>query len=94
MLQDVPKADVIITNPQHFAVALAYSVGSDDAPTVVAKGQGHIALRIKEIDVDSKVEIFEAPPLARALYFTVEVGEFIPADLFHSVAQVIAMSMA
>ena len=90
MLQDVPQADVIITNPQHFAVALAYSVGSDDAPSVVAKGQGHIALRIREIGVDSKVEIFEAPPLARALYFTVEVGEFIPADLFQSVAQVIA----
>ena len=90
MLEDVPTADVVITNPQHFAIALLYDVSKDEAPTVVAKGKNLMAQRIRERAQDSEVEIFEAPLLARALYFTTEVGGFIPPGLFFAVAQVIA----
>ena len=90
MLEDVPTADVIITNPQHFAIALLYEVSREDAPKVVAKGKNLMAQRIKEKAMDSSIEIFEAPLLARALYFTTEIGGFIPPGLFFAVAQVIA----
>ncbi|MAW33710.1 MAG: flagellar biosynthesis protein FlhB [Proteobacteria bacterium] len=90
MLEDVPKADVVITNPQHFAVALVYDMNSQSAPRVLAKGQDFMALRIKEKARESGVEIFEAPPLARALYFSVDIGFCIPEALFQAVAQVIA----
>ena len=90
MLQDVPKADVVITNPEHFSIALSYDQSSEDAPRVVAKGKGFIAAKIREIANDNKVYIFEAPTLARAIYFTTEIGERIPAALYMAVAQVIA----
>ena len=90
MLEEVPGADVIVTNPQHFAVALVYEMDKEDAPRVVAKGKGFMALKIRELAGEHDVEIFEAPPLARALYFTTEIGARIPADLFYAVAQVIA----
>ena len=89
-LDDVPSADVIITNPQHFAVALVYEMDKEDAPRVVAKGKNFMAKRIRERATDNSVEIFESPLLARALYFTCDVGMYIPAGLFHAVAQVIA----
>ena len=90
MLEDVPSADVIITNPQHFSVALKYDMDTADAPRVVAKGKDFMALQIRKIANEHEVEIFEAPPLARSLYFTTEIGAFIPEALFYSVAQVIA----
>ena len=90
MLEEVPTADVVITNPQHFAIALLYDVSKDEAPKVVAKGKNLMAKRIRERAQDAEVEIFEAPLLARALYFTTEVGGFIPPGLFFAVAQVIA----
>lgn len=90
MLQDVPKADVIITNPEHFAIALSYDQESEDAPKVVAKGKGFLAGKIREIASEHKIQIFEAPVLARAIYFTTEIGAAIPAALYMAVAQVIA----
>ncbi len=89
MLLDVPEADVIIVNPTHFSVALRY----DDnlvAPIVVAKGVDHMALKIREIAKHNNVEIFSAPPLARALYRHSEVGETIPSELYLAVAQILA----
>ncbi len=89
MLLDVPEADVVIVNPTHFSVALRY----DDnliAPVVVAKGVDHMALKIREIAKHNKVEIFSAPPLARALHRHSEVGEAIPSELYLAVAQILA----
>ena len=85
MMQDVPKADVVITNPTHFAVALRYDENKMRAPLVVAKGTELIALRIGE----SGVPIVEAPPLARALHKSVEIGREVPAALYVAVAQVL-----
>jgi flagellar biosynthetic protein FlhB len=90
MLQDIPKADVVITNPTHFAVAIKYDSKVSDAPIVLAKGQDYIALRIKEIAKENKVEIVENKPLARTLFQTVEIGEKIPPELFQAVAEVLA----
>ena len=90
MLDDVPKADVIITNPQHFAIALSYDPATSSAPIVVAKGKGFIAQKIKEIGEELGVYQFESPVLARALYFTTDIGAFIPQKLYVAVAQVIA----
>ena len=90
MLQDVPSADVVITNPEHFAIALSYDQSSQDAPRVVAKGKGFIAAKIRELASENDVHIFEAPILARAIFFTTEVGGAIPAALYMAVAQVIA----
>lgn len=90
MLQDVPKADVVITNPTHFAVAIKYDPKVADAPMVVAKGQDYMALRIKEIAKENKVEIVENKQLARTLYSTVEIGDKIPPELFQAVAEVLA----
>lgn len=89
MMQEVPKADVIITNPTHFAVALKYEKGMT-APLVVAKGQDLIAQRIKAIAREAKVVIVENKPLARALYSTTEVGDIVPQELYKSVAEVLA----
>ena len=89
MMQDVPKADVVITNPTHFAVALTYD-GGGSAPKVVAKGQDEVAARIREVARENKVPLVENKPLARTLYSTVEIGREIPADLFEAVAQVLA----
>ena len=90
MMQAVPKADVIITNPTHFAVALKYDTDTMDAPTVVAKGVDNVALRIREIGKENNVEIVENPPLARTLYADVELDQPIPPELFKAVAEVIS----
>ena len=89
MMQDVPKADVIVTNPTHFAVALQYDEKRMRAPIVVAKGADLIAARIREIAGEHAVPIFEAPPLARVLYRNVDIGDEIPATLYVAVAQVL-----
>ncbi|SDE69341.1 flagellar biosynthetic protein FlhB [Fontibacillus panacisegetis] len=90
MMQEVPKADVIITNPTHFAVALKYDGSQMDAPEVVAKGQDYVALRIKEIAKEHGVVTVENKPLARALFQRAEIGDSIPGDLFQAVAEVLA----
>lgn len=90
MMQDVPKADVVITNPTHFAVALVYNDDSFEAPKVIAKGQDLIAQNIKKIAKENDIPLFENKPLARKLFFTVDIGEFIPPDLYHAVAEVLA----
>lgn len=90
MMQDVPKADVVITNPTHFAVALKYAIGKDNAPKVVAKGADRMAQRIKQIARDNNVPLHEDVALARALYKACEVGDEIPDKLFKAVAQVLA----
>lgn len=90
MVQNVPQADVVITNPTHFAVAISYKQGENSAPTVVAKGVDHLALKIREIAGEHNVEIVEDPPLARTLYKIVEVDQEIPEVLFKAVAQVLA----
>ena len=89
MMKEVPKADVIITNPTHFAVALKYEKGMS-APLVVAKGQDLVAQKIKEIAREAKVTIVENRPLARALYASVEIGASVPQELYKSVAEVLA----
>ena len=90
MMQAVPSADVVITNPVHFAVALKYDERKMSAPVVVAKGEGYIALRIREIAEQSGVIIVENPPLAQTLYKTVDIGREVPADLYQAVAEVLA----
>lgn len=88
MLKSVPEADVIITNPTHFAVALKYNNG-DYAPTVTSKGADNIALKIKEIAKGNDVEIVENKPLARELYYNVDIGEYIPEKLFYVVSKIL-----
>ena len=90
MMDKVKDADVVITNPEHFAVALAYDPNGDSAPILLAKGADAIAARIREKAKKHGVEIFQAAPLARALYFTTEVNHPVPEDLYYAVAQVIA----
>lgn len=89
MMQDVPNADVVITNPTHLAVAVRYNKETDDAPVVVAKGADYLAQRIKEIARGSHVEIVENKPLARMLFHNVEVGAEIPPELYQMVAEVL-----
>ena len=90
MLDAVAEADVVITNPEHFAVALAYDPSSEDPPKVVAKGADLMADRIRERAGEEGVPLFQSPVLARALFFTTEIEAFIPEPLFEAVAQVIA----
>ena len=90
MMAAVPEADVVITNPTHFAVALSYKSGQSMAPVVVAKGADFLAGRIKEIAKENTVEIVENKPLARMLYYNVEVGAEIPPELYQAVAEVFA----
>lgn len=90
MMQSIPDADVVITNPTHFAVALKYDNTMSQAPVVVAKGADYLAFKIKEIASENNVEIVENKPLARMLYSNVEVGSEIPAELYQSVAEVLA----
>lgn len=90
MIDRVKDADVIITNPQHFAVALAYDPMSEGAPVMLAKGADAVAMRMREEAVRHGVHIFEAPPLARALFFTTKPGQTIPEALYYAAAQVIA----
>ena len=90
MMDEVPEADVVITNPTHFAVALKYDLDTMAAPLVVAKGQNLIAERIKKIARDSGVPVVENKPLAQALFRAAEIGQQIPADLYRAVAEVLA----
>ncbi len=90
MMEEVPKADVVITNPTHFATALLYKQGEMRAPVVTAKGRGEIAARIRAIAKEKGVPIVENPPLAQVLYKDVELGHPIPQDLFKAVAEVLA----
>ncbi len=90
MMQEVPKADVVITNPSHFAIAVKYNPDEADAPSVVAKGKDLIAKNIKKIAEENEIPIVENKPLARALYAEVEIGDFIPEALYHAVAEVLA----
>ena len=90
MMQDVPKADVVITNPTHFAVALRYDTKESTAPIVVAKGADYVAQKIKEIAKESQIEIVENKPLARMIYHNVDVGAEIPPELYQAVAEVLA----
>ncbi|WP_348675923.1 flagellar biosynthesis protein FlhB [uncultured Abyssibacter sp.] len=89
MMEAVPDADVIVTNPTHFAVALKYDTGKDRAPRVVAKGVDHIAAVIRTLGKEHRVPIVEAPPLARVLYRTVDLECEIPSTLYRAVAQVL-----
>ncbi|WP_117233433.1 flagellar biosynthesis protein FlhB [Vibrio maerlii] len=90
MMADVPQADVIVTNPEHFSVALRYKQDTDKAPIVVAKGVDHIALKIREVAREHDIYVIPAPPLARALYHSTELEQEIPDGLFTAVAQVLA----
>ncbi len=90
MMEAVPEADVIITNPTHYAVALKYNHDNMAAPRVLAMGKDLIALKIREIAVFHNIEIFEAPPLARALYANCNIDQEIPSHLFFAVAQILA----
>jgi flagellar biosynthetic protein FlhB len=90
MMKDIPKADVIITNPTHYAVALRYNQMEAPAPVVVAKGVDRVAEKIKEIARENRVPIRENKPLARALYSQVEIGEMIPEDLYKATAAILA----
>lgn len=90
MMQKLPEADVVITNPTHFAVAIKYDLSIADAPVVLAKGEDYLAMKIKEIARENDVEIVENKPLARALYASVDVGEKIPQELYQAVAEVLA----
>jgi len=89
MMEAVKTADVIVTNPTHFSVGLKYDT-TDPAPRVIAKGQGHLALRIREVAREHGVPVIEEPPLARALYRVVKVDGFVPSSLFEAVARVLA----
>jgi flagellar biosynthetic protein FlhB len=90
MMQSVPDADVVITNPTHLAVALKYEPAQMGAPKVVAKGAGAIAARIREIANQHQVPIVENKPLARSLYKSVEIDEEVPGTLYQAVAEVLA----
>ena len=90
MMQEIPKADVVITNPTHFACALKYDAEVSPAPLLIAKGQDYLALRIKETAKECKIEIVENKPLARSIYDNVEIGKSIPPELYQAVAEVLA----
>lgn len=90
MMQSLPEADVVITNPTHFAVAIKYDTTVAKAPVVLAKGQDFLAQKIKESARENQIEIVENKPLARMLYFNVEIGEEIPQELYQMVAEVLA----
>lgn len=91
MMQNVPQADVVITNPTHLAVAIVYDNTKDEAPRVIAKGEDYLAKRIRETAKENGVPIVENKPLARALYATVEVDETIPPELYQAVAEILAV---
>jgi flagellar biosynthesis protein FlhB len=90
MMKEVPKATAVIVNPTHFAVAIRYQMDSMAAPVVVAKGKNYLALRIRQKALEHQVPIIENPPLAQALYKSVDVGQEIPAHLYRAVAEILA----
>jgi flagellar biosynthetic protein FliR/FlhB len=90
MMDEVPEATVVVTNPTHIACALKYNPDENNAPIVVAMGAGLIARKIKEIATENDVPIVENKPLARALYKMVEIGEEIPSDLYKTVVEILA----
>lgn len=90
MMQDLPQADVVITNPTHYAVAIKYDPEVAEAPVVIAKGEDYLAARIKEVARENKIEIVENKPLARMLYANVDIGQTIPPELYQAVADVLA----
>jgi flagellar biosynthetic protein FlhB len=90
MMQSLPQADVVITNPTHFAVAIKYDSNVADAPIVIAKGEDYMAAKIKEAARSYDIEIVENKPLARMLYANVDVGQAIPPELYQAVAEVLA----
>lgn len=90
MMTEVPKATVIVVNPTHYAIALKYSIETPGAPRVVAKGRNYLARRIREMAREHGVPVIENPPLAQALYKSVDVGQEIPAELYRAVAEVLA----
>ncbi len=90
MMHEVPKATAVIVNPTHYAIALSYSMHTPGAPKVVAKGKNYLALRIRQKAIDNQVPLIENPPLAQALYKSVDVGQEIPAEFYRAVAEVLA----
>jgi flagellar biosynthetic protein FlhB len=90
MMSDVPEADVVITNPTHFAIAVKYKPDSMNTPIVVAKGVDAVALKIREVAGANHVEIIESPRLARAIYYTTKIDQEIPAGLYIAVAKILA----
>lgn len=90
MIKEVPRADVVITNPQHYAVALKYDKSDMDAPKVLAKGQDLVAQKIKEVAMENNIKIVEDPPLARGIYESCEIGDYIPEKFYIAVAKILA----
>jgi flagellar biosynthetic protein FlhB len=90
MMKEIPKATAVIVNPTHYAVAIRYSLDTPGAPRVIAKGKNYLAQRIRRRALDHQVPIVENPPLARALYSSVEVGQGIPLQLYRAVAEILA----
>ncbi len=89
-MQEVPKADVIITNPTHYAIALKYDEKKMDAPYIVAKGVDHLALKIRQIAKEHDVMTIENRPLARALYDQVDIDQAVPEEFFKVIAEILA----
>ena len=90
MIQQVPNADVVVRNPTHYAVALKYDIEKDFAPVVLAKGQDHTAKRIIEVAEKNSVPVMENKPLAQGLYRSVEINDYIPAEFYQAVAEILA----
>jgi flagellar biosynthetic protein FlhB len=90
MMKEIPKATAVIVNPTHYAVAIRYSVDAAGAPKVVAKGRNYVAARIRAAAIEHQIPIVENPPLAQALYKSVEVGQEIPSHLYRAVAEILA----
>ncbi len=90
MMEEIPKADVIVTNPTHYAIALRYDQENMLAPEVVAKGSGVVAANIRRVGLEHQVPMIESPMLARAIYFNTELGAAIPAGLYLAVAKLLA----
>jgi len=93
MMSNVPDADVVVTNPTHYSIALKYKVNDMQAPILVAKGLDSLAFRIREVAEENDIPIVENPPLARALYASVELDEEIPMEHYQAVAEVIGYVM-
>ena len=89
MMQNLKQADVVVMNPTHFAVALRYKENVDAAPTVVAKGQDSLALRIRKVAEENKITVVENPPVARALYAACEIGQAIPPEMYQAIADIL-----